>query len=105
MQHFLPIVMKRSIALTLSIFTSTAILAGPVLREPIASGSARVREAANKICPVSGDPVASVGKPVYDSYCGKPVGLCCKECAKRFRKHADKYGPLAEKNQAALEPM
>jgi YHS domain-containing protein len=59
----------------------------------------------NTLCPVSGDEVGSVGKPIYADYGGKPIAFCCKACAKKFRLHPEKYGPLAQKNQTAHEPM
>ena len=74
-------------------------------QKPLAAAGASVRQAMNTLCPVSGDPVGSVGKPVYADYGGKAIAFCCKGCAKKFRMHPDKYGPLAENNQTAHEPM
>jgi len=61
-------------------------------------------EAANTVCPVSGDQVGGeMGKPVYVEYQGKKIGLCCKDCVKDFKKDPAKYAALAEKNQAAAD--
>jgi YHS domain-containing protein len=62
-------------------------------------------QAVNTVCPVSGDTVGDVGKPVYVQYQGKTIAFCCKDCLKKFNKNPDKYGPLALKNQSANEGM
>jgi YHS domain-containing protein len=54
--------------------------------------------AKNAVCPVSGDKVGSVGKPVIVEYQGKQVALCCKDCLKEFKKNPAKYSALADKN-------
>jgi YHS domain-containing protein len=55
--------------------------------------------ATNKVCPVSGDKVGSMGKPVYVEYQGKKIALCCKDCVADFKKDPAKYAALAEKKQ------
>jgi len=70
-----------------------------------AAGAAAGREPINSVRPVSGDTDGSVGKPVYGDYRGKSIAFCCKDCARKFRKHPGRYGSLAEKNQSAHEPM
>jgi YHS domain-containing protein len=57
-------------------------------------------ESINTICPVSGDEVGELGKPVYVEYKGKKIGFCCKDCRKDFEKDPEKFAALAEKNQA-----
>lgn len=80
---------------------STVVLAAdpPSDQKPIQSQSAP--QAPNTICPVSGDKVGSIGKPVYVEYQGKKIALCCKDCVKDFRRDPAKYAALAEKNQVA----
>jgi YHS domain-containing protein len=60
-------------------------------------------EASNTVCPVSGDKVGDMGKPVYVEYQGKKVALCCKQCKKDFDKDPAKFTSLAEKNQAGSD--
>jgi YHS domain-containing protein len=69
------------------------------------SATSSSEKAVNTVCPVSGDKVGTVGKPVYVEYQGKRIAFCCKDCVKKFRKNPDKYGSLALKNQSANEGM
>jgi YHS domain-containing protein len=98
--------MKRQIiALLTAVFTLSAFAADP---SPTASASAAPsaqasQEAVNTVCPVSGDKVGDIGKPVYAQYQGKTIAFCCKDCLKKFNKNPDKYGPLALKNESANE--
>jgi YHS domain-containing protein len=98
--------MKPWITLLLGLFSITAAFGSdPLVPKLTAAAGIAAREPINSVCPVSGDTVGSVGKPIYGEYQGTPVAFCCKDCARKFRKHPDKYGPLAEKNQTAHEPM
>ncbi len=45
----------------------------------------------NKICPVSGRPVTAKGSPVEVEYEGKAYNVCCKMCAKSFKKDPEKF--------------
>lgn len=46
----------------------------------------------NKICPVSEDVVGgAMGKPYPMEHDGKIYNLCCKMCAKDFKKDPDQY--------------
>jgi YHS domain-containing protein len=96
--------LKRLSGLPLALFTIGAFAAEPPVQTPPLTASAAGGQPINSICPVSGDTVGSVGKPVYGDYHGKTIALCCKDCARQFRKHPDRYGSLAEKNQTAHEP-
>jgi YHS domain-containing protein len=98
--------MQPSIRFVFAAFCATATLAAdPAPQTPAAATRADAGQAINTVCPVSGDTVGSVGKPVYAEYHGKKIAFCCKDCAKKFYKNPDKYGPLAEKNQSADEGM
>lgn len=59
-------------------------------------------EVGNKICPVTGNPVddGSMGEPVKYEYNGKIYNLCCKMCAKDFKKDPEKYSKIAEEEAA-----
>jgi YHS domain-containing protein len=78
---------------------ATAAMAGdqPAPEKP---GVEQQAKAGNNICPVSGDKIGSVGKPIYVDYQGKRIALCCKDCAKDFKKNPAKYASLAEKNSS-----
>jgi YHS domain-containing protein len=42
-------------------------------------------------CPVSGDKLGEMGKPVVFVYQGQEVKLCCPDCKKDFNKDPAKY--------------
>ena len=93
-------------ALCLTLFAAIAAFAAdPSTHQPASAAVAKDNKPINTICPVSGDELGSIGKPVYAEYHGKKIGFCCKDCAKKFQKNPDKYGTLAEKNQSAHEDM
>ena len=46
---------------------------------------------AQKICPVSGEPLGSMGTPVKETYQGRTVFFCCESCRKPFLKNPEKY--------------
>ncbi len=52
----------------------------------------------NKLCPVTGNPTndGSMGEAVKYVYNGKIYNLCCKMCAKDFKKNPEKYSKIAE---------
>ncbi len=45
----------------------------------------------NKICPVSNELVGAMAKPYKVEHEGKVYNLCCKMCAKDFKKDPQKY--------------
>ena len=47
--------------------------------------------AKQKICPVTGEPLGSMGTPVRVSIGGKPVYVCCKGCEKSLLRKPDEY--------------
>jgi len=51
------------------------------------------RAAAEKqrVCPVSGDVLSSVGKPYKVTVKGRTVFLCCPDCKEAITKNPDKY--------------
>jgi YHS domain-containing protein len=44
-----------------------------------------------KVCPVSGEPLGSMGVPHKVAIQGRTVFLCCKGCEEELRRNADKY--------------
>lgn len=44
-----------------------------------------------KTCPVSGEKLGEMGKPVVFTYQEQEVKLCCKGCKKDFDKTPDKF--------------
>lgn len=48
-----------------------------------------LKDAANKNCPVSGQPVGSMQKGSFVVHNGYKVGLCCDGCKTAFKKNAD----------------
>ena len=93
--------MKRLLSLCFILVAAPLLATDPVPRPAAPAGA----QAINTTCPVSGDEVGSVGKPVYVEYNGKKIAFCCKDCVKKFRKNPDKYSKLAEKNESAHEGM
>lgn len=55
-----------------------------------------------KVCPVSGEPLGSMGKPVKVSAKGRTVFLCCDGCEESIKKDPDKY--LAKLDAATNSP-
>lgn len=54
----------------------------------------------NKICPVSGENVGTMGDRIEREYNGKIYNLCCPSCAKVFEKDPEKYSNIAEEEVA-----
>ena len=52
-----------------------------------------------KTCPVSDQPLGSMGKPVKLVYKGRIVFLCCAGCKKTFLADPDKYLKKLDKNK------
>ena len=42
-------------------------------------------------CPVSGEKLESMGKPVKVRHAGRTIKLCCKPCVKKFKADPEKY--------------
>ena len=54
-----------------------------------------------KVCPVSGKPLGSMGTPVKITVKGKTLFLCCPRCEPKMTKDPDKY--LAKLDAASQE--
>ncbi len=49
------------------------------------------QEVGNKICPVSGEEVGTMGEVVKYEHKGKVYNFCCKMCVKDFKKDPQKF--------------
>lgn len=56
--------------------------------------------AGNKICPVTGDRIESMGGGTQVEYQGKIYNLCCPGCVETFKKNPDKYIKSIEQQMA-----
>lgn len=65
----------------------------PKIAEALSKLSPADREAAKKqkTCPVSGEPLGSMGTPVKVTVKGKDVFLCCKGCEGAIKEDPDEY--------------
>lgn len=57
---------------------------------------AEVINVGNKVCPVSGEAIGSMGDAFKVQHDGKEYNLCCKMCVKDFKKNPDKYIKIVE---------
>lgn len=53
-------------------------------------------EVGNKICPVGGEPVGTMGEVVKLAHNGKIYNFCCAMCLDEFNKNPDKYSKMAD---------
>lgn len=58
---------------------------------PVANTSTNAVPDLLKTCPVSGEKLGEMGKPVVFTYKDQEVKLCCKGCKKDFDKNPEKY--------------
>ena len=73
-----------------------------------ASKATEVLDVGNKICPVSGEKIGTMGEGVAYEYEGKVYHFCCPMCIKDFKKDPQKYIKILEekgelRNQAGAE--
>ncbi|NUQ62164.1 MAG: hypothetical protein HUU20_06735 [Pirellulales bacterium] len=63
------------------------------VRQALAKLSAEDRAIAEKqkVCPVSGEPLGSMGTPYKVTVKGRDVFLCCDGCEEEIKAHPDKY--------------
>jgi hypothetical protein len=70
--------------------------------DKLADEADRVAAKAQKVCPITGEPLGSMGLPLKKEVDGKPVFLCCKGCEADFDK--DPKAALAKLAAAPAEP-
>lgn len=54
-------------------------------------------------CPVSGEPLGSMGDPIEVTAQGRAVKLCCKGCSKKFQANPQKYLAVVDEAIAAQQ--
>ncbi len=89
--------MKTITTLTLGVL----LLASGLSFAQSAPQTAKSVEVGNKLCPVSGEKVGTMGKGVQYKYNGKIYNLCCPMCKKDFKNNPDKFSKIAEEEVAA----
>ncbi|MDP8257806.1 MAG: YHS domain-containing protein [Candidatus Aadella gelida] len=52
----------------------------------------------NRLCPVSGENIESMGGGIKHEYNGKAYNLCCAGCVEEFKKNPEKYSKIAEES-------
>ncbi|MBW3539601.1 MAG: hypothetical protein KY476_04965 [Planctomycetes bacterium] len=85
--HGLPAAGRRPVS-----FAQTFRLTRPAASAPVrAAASDAAAIAAQKICPVMGEPLGSMGRPWKTTVEGREVFVCCKGCLKSLDKAPAKY--------------
>lgn len=75
---------------------------------PVVEGEDEVEapvKVGNTLCPVSGEPVGSMGDPVLVEHEGKIYNLCCAMCRGEFFKNPEKYSKIAEEEAAEASEL
>ena len=54
-------------------------------------------ETENKICPVEGAKIGSMGEPVKVVHGGRIYNLCCSACIDKFETDPEKYSKISER--------
>jgi YHS domain-containing protein len=85
--------MNKVTALILGFVFLTAGLAFAQQTPSVAQAKVKAVEVGNKICPVSGNPVALAVKFEWN---GKIYNFCCPMCIEEFKKNPEKYSKIAE---------
>lgn len=62
----------------------------------VEAGEEALVDVGNRICPVSGEKVGSMGPGVQVEHKGKIYHLCCAMCVEEFRNKIEKYTAIAE---------
>jgi len=64
-----------------------------VAQQPAAANGNRVIQ--NKLCPVMGEPLGSMGDPVPVTVGGETLFVCCRGCVKKVKANPAKYFAIA----------
>ena len=82
-------VLLVALSFVFAVAASAQTAAKPTTAAPTAnSAEESVKDAGNKSCPISGDPVSGKDFVVYK---GVKYGLCCAMCKDKFLKDPEKY--------------
>lgn len=83
-------------------FLTVLLVSAVMLATAVGCNAASV-DIGNKICPVSGEAVGTMGDVVKYEHNGKVYNLCCDMCKKDFKKDPEKYSKIAEDEVVAGE--
>ncbi len=70
-----------------------ALISGSYLH---AQEAVQAVEVGNKLCPVSGEAIGTMGDGFPVEHNGKMYKLCCEGCSKDFNKDPEKFTKIAE---------
>jgi len=70
-----------------------SVIADAIKKLPADEQAVAVKQ---KICPVSGEPLGSMGMPYKMTVKGRTVYLCCSGCEDEMKTSADKYFALLD---------
>lgn len=91
--------MNKVTALILGVILLTTGWAFAQQTPSVAQAKVKAVEVGNKICPVSGNPIAGGGMgkaAVKFEWKGKIYNFCCPMCIEEFKKNPEKYSKIAE---------
>ncbi len=91
--------MKKRIILS-TILMMSFVCVG-LSQHAFANPDAGVVNVGNKVCPVSGESIGSMGDAFKVQHDGKEYNLCCKMCVKDFEKNPEKYIKIVEAEASA----
>lgn len=89
----------KTIVFALALLAATSLAATPdtsLVLKPSAAQIKAARALDNPECPVTKEPVGSMGAGRTVIYQGKAVKLCCGGCVKAFAKNPAKFTAAAE---------
>jgi len=92
-----------SLALALAASTTFAAADTSLVLKPSPERVKAAKVVGNKICPISGDEIGSMGPGKTVIYQGKAVQLCCGGCLKKFAKEPAKHLAAAEASAKSPE--
>jgi YHS domain-containing protein len=70
---------------------------------PAVEAPAAAVSVSNKVCPVTGEKIAELGKDTVE-YQGKVYNMCCPMCKDKFLAEPDKYIAIVDKELAEAAP-
>lgn len=89
------------LAFTLAFVTACNAADTTLVLKPKPAQVEAAAKVGNKLCPVTGEEIGSMGGGRTVLYQGKAVQLCCAGCVKTFGKDPAKYLAIAEKGAKA----
>ncbi len=92
------VLMMALTAVPMAVYAQVAGAADP---QAVVTSSADIIEVGNKICPVSNEPVGSMGAAMKATHKGKVYNFCCSMCTKDFNNDPEKFAKIADDEVAA----